>query len=113
MALRGKPVIVAGKTHYRDRGFTIDVNNRHEFVSAIENQRDTSTRFAPNVDLAERYAHLLFFKSSYSDFGLTEPIRGLCKIDPSRVIGAAADPSNDLHKIITTIAARSEFRVSQ
>lgn len=113
MALRGKPVIVAGKTHYRDRGFTIDVNNHHEFVSAIENQLDTSTRFAPNVDLAERYAHLLLFKSAYSDFGLTEPIRGLCKIDPSRVIEAAADPSNDLHKIITTIAARSDFRVSQ
>ena len=113
MALRGKPVIVAGKTHYRDRGFTVDVNNRNEFVSAIESQVDPSTRFTPNVDLAERYAHLLFFKSAYSDFGLTEPIRGLCKIDPSRVIEATADPSNDLHKIITTIAARSDFRVSQ
>ena len=40
MALRGKPVIVAGQTHYRDRGFTVDVSNREEFVAAIDHQID-------------------------------------------------------------------------
>ena len=112
MALHGKPVIVAGQTHYRDRGFTVDVNNREEFVTAIDHQIDISTRFRPDTEVAERYAHLLFFKSAYSDFGLTEPIRGLCKIDPPRVIEASKNPSNDLHRIITTIAEHKNFRAS-
>ena len=105
-------MIVAGQTHYRDRGFTVDVSNREEFVTAIDHQIDIATRFRPDTELAERYAHLLFFKSAYSDFGLTEPIRGLCKIDPPRVIEASKNPSNDLHRIITTIAERKNFRAS-
>ena len=113
MALRGKPVIVAGQTHYRDRGFTVDVSNREEFVTAIDHQIDIATRFRPDTELAERYAHLLFFKSAYSDFGLTEPIRGLCKIDPPHVIEASKNPSNDLHRIITTIAERKNFRATR
>ena len=112
MALQGKPVIVAGQTHYRDRGFTIDVNTHEEFVSAVNEQLDEDTRFQPDIELVERYAHLLFFKSTYSDFGLTEPIRGLCKIDPLRVIEASKNPSNDLHRIVTTIAERKNFRAS-
>ena len=109
MALEGKPVIVAGQTHYRDRGFTIDVRNRQEFASAIRDQVDPSTRFSPDVELAERYAHLLFFKSTYSDFGLTEPIRGLCKLDHQRVVAASRDPANDLYRIISAIAEQTNF----
>ena len=109
MALQGKPVIVSGQTHYRERGFTVDVSDREEFVAAIREQVNKSTRFSPDVELAERYAHLLFYKSSYSDFGLTEPIRGLCNLDPKRVIAAMQDPASDLCRIVDTIANRKDF----
>ena len=36
MAMRGVPVIVAGKTHYRDRGFTLDPNSWSEFFRMLD-----------------------------------------------------------------------------
>ena len=35
MALRGKPVIVAGRTHYRGKGFTLDVSSPTEFIESL------------------------------------------------------------------------------
>ncbi len=36
MALKGIPVVVAGKTHYRDRGFTDDPNSWVEYFKLLE-----------------------------------------------------------------------------
>ncbi|UVE49762.1 hypothetical protein KU306_12695 [Haloferax larsenii] len=60
-AYRGLPVIVAGETHYRGFGFTIDPETKQEYlallndVSQIEPPEETET-------LAQRYAHLLMAK---------------------------------------------------
>lgn len=64
MAMRGIPVVVAGQTHYRDRGFTYDPQNWDDYFNTLngllgdlEHARLTQDR----VELAWRYAYLFFF----------------------------------------------------
>ena len=113
MALLGKPVIVAAHTHYRGKGFTVDVSGPTDFAQAIDDQCRPSSRFKPDVELAERYAHLLLFKSAYTDLGVTEPIRGLCRVSPHDVIAAASESTSDLSRVIEAILGRAEFSAKQ
>jgi len=109
MSLLGKPVIVAAHTHYRGKGFTIDVANEQELWSQIDTQVTPRSLFIPDVELAERYAHFVFFKSTYREIGITEPIRGLCTLD-SRAIQRSVDSGEgDLSRLIDTILDRSHF----
>ena len=64
MAMRGIPVIVAGETHYRNRGFTHDPDSWETYFNILgsilgdlENARLSQTQ----VDLAWRYVYLFFF----------------------------------------------------
>lgn len=65
MALRGIPVIVAGKTHYRNRGFTQDPNTWVDYFKVLnrlllnlKESRLTDTQ----MELAWKYTYLFFFK---------------------------------------------------
>jgi len=65
MALMGKPVIVTGKVHYWNRGFTIDPSTDdeyHEMLNSILKQKNV-----PELDfeLARTYAYHIFFESSF------------------------------------------------
>jgi Capsule polysaccharide biosynthesis protein len=60
-ALRGTPVAVAGKTHYRGRGFTNDVRDAddlRETVMSAHGGRLSDSQ----LDLARRYAFAFFFQ---------------------------------------------------
>lgn len=65
MAMRGVPVIVAGQTHYRGKGFTLDPESWEEYFALIDRQL---TRKAPErldgeqMERAWRYAYLFFFE---------------------------------------------------
>ena len=109
MALLGKPVIVSAHTHYRAKGFTLDASSPHELDRLIEQQCDPASRFSPDVALAERYAHLLFFKSSFRDLGVTEPIRGLCRVEADPVVDSIDAEQGDLHRITEAILQRDGF----
>ena len=64
MAMTGVPVIVAGRTHYRGRGFTVDPQSWEDYASAIESmvRRPRGERLtAEQVELAWRYAYRFFF----------------------------------------------------
>jgi hypothetical protein len=91
MALTGKPVIVAAKTHYRGMGFTIDVNSPDEFTIAIEKLCSNPQDLLPNLELARKYAYLFFFRAPYRNLGVSEPIRGLVSI-------SSVDPEFFLHR---------------
>jgi hypothetical protein len=65
MAMRGIPVITAGQTHYRKRGFTHDPETWAMYYSILEEtlsdlQAAQLTR--AQVELAWRYAYLFFFE---------------------------------------------------
>lgn len=113
MSLLGKPVVVAAQTHYRGKGFTVDVTSPAEFAAAIDQQCDSDLRFRPDVELVQRYAHLLLFKSAYTDLGVKEPIRGLCRVSTEEVLSAAADKSSDLSRIVRSILDQTAFSVRQ
>lgn len=58
-AVRGIPVAVAGRTHYRGRGFTIDIESHADLEKAIAEPPAMSPE---QVDLARRYAFAFFFR---------------------------------------------------
>ncbi len=65
MALRGTPVIVAGKTHYSNRGFTNDPKTWVDYFKLLNRQLICLSDCRLNQDqinLAWKYAYLFFFK---------------------------------------------------
>ena len=65
MAMYGVPVVVAGYTHYRGKGFTIDPASMQEYLDQLDRLlREPLGRVLPReqVDLAWRYAYRFFFE---------------------------------------------------
>jgi hypothetical protein len=68
LAMSGKPAIVAGQTHYRGRGFTLDPASWEEYFGTIDQvlkdivQHPQGQRLSrEQVELAWRYAYHFFF----------------------------------------------------
>lgn len=80
LALAGTPVVVAGETHYRGKGFTHDVSSPSEFAATLDAILDDPSAAAPNPEAARRYAHFFFFRAPISAPGVTEPIPGLARV---------------------------------
>ena len=65
MAMRGIPVVVAGQTHYRNRGFTSDPTTWEMYFSVLDEMLEDleSVQLTQEqVELAWRYAYLFFFE---------------------------------------------------
>jgi hypothetical protein len=80
LALSGTPVIVAGATHYRDKGFTLDADDAEEFLDQLDAVLADPARFAPDVDRARQYAHFFFFRAPIAAPAVVEPVPGLARI---------------------------------
>lgn len=80
LALRGVPVVVAGETHYRGKGFTLDVDSPEGFVATVERALDDPEAVRPDVEAARRYAHLFFFTAPVPSPGVDEHVPGLARI---------------------------------
>jgi hypothetical protein len=65
MGMSGVPVIVAGQTHYRSKGFTLDPASWEAYFSAIKQVLEDPGRARlsrEQVELAWRYAYRFFFE---------------------------------------------------
>lgn len=64
MALMGAPVIVAGQTHYRGKGFTYDATSPAHYQSLIDTLLSGAheTNREDTLEWARRYAHAFFFR---------------------------------------------------
>jgi hypothetical protein len=65
MAMRCVPVIVAGNTHYRGRGFTYDPSSWEEYFATLDDvlQNLPARRLTPKqVETAWNYAYRFFFE---------------------------------------------------
>ncbi|MEA3326248.1 MAG: hypothetical protein U9R53_02935 [Chloroflexota bacterium] len=64
MAMRGIPVVVSGKTHYRNRGFTKDPESWDDYFDVLQSflaDVKASRLTQEQVELSWRYAYLFFF----------------------------------------------------
>ncbi|MFC2025897.1 hypothetical protein ACFLUC_01750 [Chloroflexota bacterium] len=64
MAMSGVPVLVAGQTHYSQKGFTLDVFNWEDYFITLEKvlgSPDTLRLSQRQVELAWRYAYRFYF----------------------------------------------------
>lgn len=64
MAMRGIPVVVAGNTHYRGRGFTIDPSDWEDYFARLSELLDhisDAQLTQEQIERSWRYAHLFFF----------------------------------------------------
>ncbi len=97
LALQGKPVIVAGETHYRGKGFTIDVDDRTAFSNALDRVLADPGAERPNPELARRYAYLFFFRDPVPTPGVEEHVLGLARItvDDLDELAPGANPGVD------------------
>lgn len=62
--MRGIPVVVAGQTHYRNRGFTSDPTSWEMYFSILDGKLEdleSAQLTQEQVELAWRYAYLFFF----------------------------------------------------
>jgi hypothetical protein len=60
LPLCGVPCAVVSKTHYRGKGFTIDVTSKKEYFDLIANAGIPSGDSARLKEISKRYAYLLF-----------------------------------------------------
>ena len=80
LALSGTPVIVAGDTHYRGKGFTLDATDPADFLERLDRCLSDPGADGPSVEAARRYAHFFFFRAPVPAPGVIEPVPGLARI---------------------------------
>ena len=109
LALAGTPVLVAGRSHFRGKGFTVDVSTPDEFADALDAALDDPASFAPDPELARRYAYLFFFRAPVPSPGVEEHVLGLARItvDDLDQLAEGADPGLD--RICDGILGRGDF----
>ncbi len=92
VALNDKPVITAGETHYRGKGFTEDPSTVAEFDAALERALVDPSSLTADVERARRYAHFFFFRAPISSPRVSEPIKGIARLtteDPADLMPGA------------------------
>jgi len=62
LPLVDKPCMVVSKTHYRGKGFTIDIASNKEYFEVLENFDPSTIDFDKNRKEAIKYAYLLFIR---------------------------------------------------
>jgi hypothetical protein len=85
MALDGKPVIVAGQTHYAGKGFTHDVTDREEYRALLNRLNDLGPLPVEAVERARRYAYLFFFRFMLPFPAITTLPRGRLRFNFERL----------------------------
>lgn len=97
LALRGKPVIVAGLVHYRSKGFTNDVRSEAEFSEVLGRGLADPESLVVDRERARRYAHFFWFRAPTNAVGVREPLPGLARltISSDAELAPGVDPNLD------------------
>jgi hypothetical protein len=110
LALHGTPTIVAGRTHYRGKGFTLDASSPDEFEELLEAALADPSSVEPDRDLARRYAYLFFFRAPIPSPGVVENVPGLARITVDDAAGLVPGRDTAIDRICDGILTpRSDF----
>ena len=102
-------MIVAGQTHYRDKGFTVDVSTPEEFAAALDKALADPASLAPDVELARRYAYLFFFRAPVASPGVEEHVLGLARITVRDLAELEPGRNPSVDRICDGILNRADF----
>lgn len=61
-ALLSKPIVLISETHYRNKGFTYDVNSKEGYFEVLNTLIQNGSLKPNQVELAEKYFFLMMFK---------------------------------------------------
>lgn len=64
-ALRGKPALTTADSHYRNKGFTFDPENKAEYflqLKRILDSRESPAAIKKRIELSRKYSYLYFFR---------------------------------------------------
>jgi Capsule polysaccharide biosynthesis protein len=109
LALNGTPVIVAGRTHYRDKGFTLDAASPAAFSELLDRALADPVAVAPDVALARRYAYLFFFRAPVASPGVEEHVPGLARLTTSDLDELRPGHNRDVDRICDGILCHGDF----
>lgn len=107
MAMYGKPVVVAGRTHYRGKGFTVDVSSPSEVEARLDALLEVPT--PADVELARRYAYLFFFRAPVPFPAVEEHVPGLVRIRASELASLAPGGDPGIDRICDGILSGGDF----
>lgn len=99
MAVMGRPVVVAGRTHYAHKGFTLDPADPAAHRAMLDRALDDPAAVAPDVERARRYAHLFFFGHPVAWRSVEEHVLGLARITIADVDELAPGVDPDLDRV--------------
>jgi hypothetical protein len=91
LALTGTPVVIAGRSHYRGKGFTLDVCSPEEFEATLD------------------AAYLFFFRAPVRSPGVEEHVPGLARITVEDLAELAPGADADLDRICDGILLGGDF----
>ena len=109
LALEGKPVLVAGETHYRGKGFTLDLESPEDFRSTLSKALDDPDSVAPDAELARRYANLFFFDAAIDSSFVQEHVPGLARINVDHLAELAPGNNEAIDRMCDGILLGTSF----
>ena len=108
-SLLGKPVIVAGQTHYRGKGFTVDATDPDDYLARLAELTADPGSFSPDIERARRYAFLLFFRAPVHCPGAEEHVLGLARLTALDASQLAPGADASIDRICNGILEGTDF----
>lgn len=108
-ALMGKPVLVGGDTHYQSKGFTIDPLGPREYLDHLSRIIKSPRGYTPDIQLARRYAYLLFFRAAISRLDMEEHVLGLARIKAASLVFLEPGQLPELDRLCNAILCSEDL----
>ncbi|MGS1118005.1 hypothetical protein [Castellaniella sp. UC4442_H9] len=113
LAMRGKPVILAGDAHYGKRGFTLDAESKDAYKKLLRSVAYTGTLTKSQIELAQKYAYCYFILRQIPVSVVTDPSSKWWRFqfDKRKRLLPGADPMIDF--LCERILDGTDFIMSQ